>query len=197
MQISKENYSVQSWIPIEEILQDGVLKTKTSYLKIIKVRPINYNLKSDMEKEAILNSYKLFLKTCNFDLQILTQSKKENLSAHIQKLREKMKKIKSEKLISISEQYIQYIQKMNYEKNSLNKEFYIIVQNLIENNDSKINMRNKQELKEKYLKIKECLARCGNYVEEIKEQEELKQILNSFFYVKNYLNQFEIEKEES
>ena len=42
--------------------------------------PINYYLKSDLEKEAILNSFKLFLKTCDFNIQILIQSKKENLS---------------------------------------------------------------------------------------------------------------------
>ena len=42
--------------------------------------PINFSLKSELEKDAILNSYKLFLKTFNVDLQILIQSKKEDLS---------------------------------------------------------------------------------------------------------------------
>ena len=37
-----------------------------SYVKILKIIPINYSLKSEIEKEAILNSYKIFLKTCNF-----------------------------------------------------------------------------------------------------------------------------------
>lgn len=33
-----------------------------NYVKLIKVIPINFNLKSDLEKESILNSYKIFLK---------------------------------------------------------------------------------------------------------------------------------------
>ena len=71
----KEN-STQDWIPIEKILNNGIIKTKNKYIKILKVTPINYNLKSDLEKQAILNSYKIFLKTCNFDIQILIQSSK-------------------------------------------------------------------------------------------------------------------------
>ena len=54
-----------------------------SYIKIIEVKPINYNLKSNLEKEAILNSYKTFLKTCSFDIQIIVQSNKEDLSKNI------------------------------------------------------------------------------------------------------------------
>ena len=76
---NKELKSIQKWIPIEEILEGGIVKLKQNkYLKIIQITPINFNLKSNLEKEAILNSYKIFLKTCDFDIQILIQSKKEN-----------------------------------------------------------------------------------------------------------------------
>ena len=40
----------------------------------------------EAHKEAILNSYKIFLKTCDFNIQILIQSKKENLSKHFFKI---------------------------------------------------------------------------------------------------------------
>ena len=79
-----KNKTLQEWLPIKEIDKKGVVKLKNNNLiKIIKVNPINYNLKSDLEKESILNSYKIFLKTCNFDIQILIQSNKEDLSHHI------------------------------------------------------------------------------------------------------------------
>ena len=75
-----ERLTVQKWMPIEKIFEDGIIKLKNNkYIKIIKVNPINYNLKSDLEKKAILNSYKIFLKTCNFNIQILIQSNKEDL----------------------------------------------------------------------------------------------------------------------
>ena len=69
--------NIQNWIPIKEICNDGIIKLRNNnYIKILKVNPINYNLKSDLEKKSILNSYKIFLKTCNFDIEILIQSKR-------------------------------------------------------------------------------------------------------------------------
>ena len=83
----KKNNSIQEWIPFEKILENGIIKLKdNSYVKIIKILPINFNLKTDFEKEQILNSYKIFLKTCNFDIQILIQSNKEDLTKHINKI---------------------------------------------------------------------------------------------------------------
>ena len=61
-------------MPINEIYENGIIKINDfKYIKILKIIPINYNLKSDLEKASILNSYKIFLKTCNFDMQILFQ----------------------------------------------------------------------------------------------------------------------------
>ena len=80
--------NVQDWIPIKEICNDGIIKLRNNnYIKLIKVNPINYNLKSDLEKKSILNSYKIFLKTCNFNIEILIQSKREDLEKHINNIR--------------------------------------------------------------------------------------------------------------
>ena len=159
------------------------------FIKIIKIYPINYNLKSELEKKSILNSYKTFLKTCNFDIQILIQSNKENLSDHINKIRKQIKKeenLNNFNIKNFSKKYIDFINKKNKEKNSSSKNFYILIksQENIENQPKAII----QDLKDNYLKIKDCLSRCGNNVEEIKNIEELKDIYFSFFNVKKYLN---------
>ena len=86
--IKIKNQTVQEWIPIKKIFKDGIIFVENNtYIKILEVTPINYNLKSDLEKEAILNSYKIFFKTCHFDIQILIQSNKEDLSHHISKIK--------------------------------------------------------------------------------------------------------------
>ena len=85
--------SIQKWIPIEKILEKGIIKLKKNkYIKILKVNPINFNLKTQMEKESILNSYKLFLKTFNFNIQIIIKSQKQDLSNHIIKIINSQKK---------------------------------------------------------------------------------------------------------
>ena len=85
--------TLQQWMPVKEILEKGIIKLKNKkYIKIIKILPINFNLKSNLEKESILNSYKVFLKTCNFNIQILIQSNKENLEKNILNIEKNIKK---------------------------------------------------------------------------------------------------------
>mgnify|MGYP003319987460 CR=1 FL=1 len=63
---------MQDWLPIMEFYNDGIIKLKKgTFIKILKINPINYELKSDFEKKVILNSYKAFLKNTNFDIQII------------------------------------------------------------------------------------------------------------------------------
>ena len=192
-----EKKSTQEWIAIKNIYSDGIIElNEGSYLKILEVIPINYNLKSDLEKEAILNSYKLFFKTCNFNIQILIQSNKEDLTHHISKIRKNISKKENKYLKNLAENYINYISQININKKSASKKFYIIIKNNPINKKEKNIEILKQELKEKYLKIKECLSRCGNAVIAVEEKEEILKIFFSFLNTKKYLNKTYKNKEE-
>ena len=186
----KKEYSTQDWIPIEEIFSNGIIKIKNKYIKILKITPINYNLKSDLEKQAILNSYKIFLKTCNFDIQILIQSSKENLKKNILNIQKNIQKKENKYLKKLSEDYIEYINKINSNKKSSSKNFYIVISKKIskelEYNESFEIIKN--DLKEKYFKIKECLSRCGNQVIEINTKKECLKIINSFLNTRKEIN---------
>ena len=193
--VFNKNISVQEWLPIEKIFENGIVKLKNkNYIKIIKIKPINFSLKSELEKEAILNSYKIFLKTCNFDLQILIQSNKEDLSKHISCVRNSTNK-ESKTIKEFSEEYINYLNQLNINKKSSTKNFFIIIKNskkFIENNldENRVSLENNifDELNDNYLKIKDTLSRCGNLVIDINNKEECKKILFSFFYPKKSLN---------
>ena len=175
------------------------MKTKNKYIKILKVIPINYNLKSDLEKQAILNSYKIFLKTCNFDIQILIQSSKENLEKNIFKIQKNIQKKENKYLEKIAENYIEYINNINFTKKSSSKNFYLIISKKIskEKEYSESFEIIKNDLKEKYFKIKECLSRCGNSVFEVNTKEETLKIVNSFFNTRKELNLKNHKKEEN
>lgn len=189
-----KNLTVQQWIPIDKIYNDGIIKLKENKLiKILKINPINYNLKSDLEKEAILNSYKIFLKTCNFNIQILIQSSKVDLSDHIKNIRKNVTKKSEQKnnqqLGKIAENYIDYIQKLNLNRRSSSKNFYIVI---ADNIDKKINILESEEiikndLREKYFKIKECLSRSGNLVSELSNKKEIEEL---FFSLLNTRKKF-------
>ena len=185
----RRSNSVQEWLPFEDILENGIIKLKNnSYIKILKVSPINFNLKSNLEKEAILNSYKIFLKTCNFDIQILIQSKKEDLSKHIFKVK-KINEKEDEKIINIAEQYVKYIKENNKQKKSSSKNFYIILKEKSQENKNNFNNEKIicEKLNDNFFKMKECLTRCGNITRNISDETEIEDILFSFFNTRKEL----------
>lgn len=175
----KKEITTKEWLPFDKILENGVIISKNKYIKLVKVIPINYDLKSNLEKEAILNSYKLFLKTCDFNIQNLIQSKKESLSKTFSNLKEISQKEENEKIKELCQKHIEYIKKKNEENKASSKNFYIII--------SYENLENREEaqilsyLNERYFKIKETLSRCGNIVYDCNIKKEVQQIIGTFF----------------
>ena len=176
----KEKITAQDWLPYDKIFEDGIIENNGNFIKIIKVIPINYDLKSSLEKEAILNSFKLFLKTCDFDMQILIQSRKEDLNSYISQIKSQMEIEKNENIKDIFQNFINYIQIQNKEKNSSSKNFYIIINYRIKEKEEKPMKFIRENLNEKYFKIKDSLSRCGNLVFDVSTKKETENILYSF-----------------
>lgn len=183
----KKEKTTQEWLPFDRILENGIIIREKTYIKIIKIIPINYDLKSNLEKEAILNSYKLFLKTCDFNIQILIQSKKENLSKHFSNLKEISQKEENKKVKEITEKYITFIKNKNEENKSSSKNFYIVVSYNSENHAKEQEDTSFVEniainyLNECYFKIKDSLSRCGNIIYNVNSKRECEAILLSYF----------------
>ena len=177
--IIKKQITTKDWIPFDKVLENGLIVSKNKYIKLIKIIPINYDLKSNLEKEAILNSYKLFLKTCDFNIQILIQSKKESLSKMFNNLKAISKKEENEKIREICEKHIQYIKRKTEENKASSKNFYIVI--LYENTENRDESHSITYLNECYFKIKETLTRCGNLVYDCNIKEDVQKILSTFF----------------
>ena len=145
-------------------------------------------MKSELEKEAILNSYKIFLKTINHNIQILIQSKKEDISKHVSSVNFQKQK-ESQIIQDVSQKYIEYIMDLNKKKKSATKNFYLVLESKNYNKDIEdFETIACDELNENYLKIKDCLSRCGNSVQEVSEKVETIKILFSFLNTRKNLS---------
>lgn len=179
--VKADNKSTQNWLIVESIDKNGIIKIKNRniFIKLIRVQPINFNLKTTLEKEAILNSYKILLKTCNFNFQILIHTNKEDIS----KIVSNVKKSNNDSISIISKKYIEFLNKINSEKQTSTKNYYIIIDEQSEmENENLANIY--YILNEKYFKIKECLNKCGNQVIECKKEDVIKVL--HFFLNTNY-----------
>ena len=178
--LAKQRVTAQDWLPFDRIFEDGIIENNGNFIKIIKVIPINYDLKSNLEKESILNSFKLFLKTCDFNMQILIQSRKEDLNSYISQIKSQIETEKNEKLKEIFSNYINFLQIQNKERNSSSKNFFILVNYQIKEKEEYQIKFIRDSLNEKYFKIKDSLSRCGNLVFDISTKKEAEKTLYSF-----------------
>lgn len=171
--------SIKRIFPIKNIY-NGVIETKDKRLcKVIEVYPINFYLKSVSEQESILYQYKNFLNMCNFDIQILVQSKKKDLDNHILKIEKNIELEKDEKIKKLMEEYINMINS-EVKKSAITKRFFIIFSSdILGKNFSK--NRALLDLEEKTLKIKNALLSCGNDIREFdKDNKELINIIYTY-----------------
>ena len=169
--------SIQSWFCVEDILENGTILTKeNSKIRILKIEPINFFLRSEMEKEVVLNSYKNIFKSINFDIQIIIQSTKEDLSTNINYIKSKNKEVLNQQSSrqQLLNNYIEYIESLNQIKKSNNKNFYIVIKESPEQN----------QLDEKANKIKELLERCDNRGAVINSKNELIKVIETFYKIR-------------
>ena len=82
----EEINTFQKWLKIKEIKNNSIYMKNGNIIRILKVLPINFNLKSQLEQKAILNSYKLFLKNLNSKIQIIISNRKTDVSGHFDEI---------------------------------------------------------------------------------------------------------------
>ena len=155
--------SFQTWTKIKAI-EDGKVILQNKEVVILRVLPTNFKLKSMLEQKAILYEYQNFLKNINSQMQILISSQKTDVSNHLNQV---YKFTKENPSISVmSKDYINLVNKIVSEKNTITKTFYIIL-------DSNPNIQND------ILKISECLMNCGNEVE-MCTKEDIKKLITNY-----------------
>lgn len=112
------------------IMKDG------SSRMILKIHAMNFNLKSTEEQDAILISYQRFLNSLNFPIQIVVRSVKVDIEAYINRLKNLALKQPNALLQEQTYKYVDFLTNLVDLAQIMKKEFYIIVPNDMENNES-------------------------------------------------------------
>ena len=112
---------------IEEIKEGVVILKDGSMRAVVLVSSINFDLKSEEERAAIIVSFQSFLNSLTFPVQIVVHSKKIDLDEYIRKLKE-IEKEQTAQLLKIQvNEYINYIQGLLDEVNIMDKSFFAVV----------------------------------------------------------------------
>lgn len=119
--------ATQQFIEFDQI-REGVLILKNKALRgVLMVSSLNFALKPEEEKDAIIYLFQDFLNSLDFPLQIYVQSRKLNITGYLDKLKELEKKQKNELLQAQTNSYRKFIENMVSEGTIMTKHFYVIV----------------------------------------------------------------------
>lgn len=119
--------STQQYLDIAEIKDDVVVMRDGTLRAVLLVSSINFALKSEDEQEAIVSSYVGFLNNISFPVQIVIQSRKLNIEAYLEELKQKEKEQMNELLKIQTKEYIQYIQELVSMGDIMSKSFYLVI----------------------------------------------------------------------
>ena len=119
--------STQEHLPIAGI-QDGVIiMADGSVRAVVKVEPVNFELKSEQEQNGIIYSYQSFLNSLEYPIEIVVQSKKLDLERYLIKLQGQLKGMTNELLRLQTEDYIDFVRRLISVANIMSKKFYVVV----------------------------------------------------------------------
>lgn len=119
--------STQAYLPISEIKEGIVVMKDTSLRSVVIVSSLNFALKSDQEKDAIIVSFQEFLNSLDFPVQILATSRKLNLDSYLGEI-SKLSDSQQNPLVKIqTEEYLSFLNELLTYSNIMEKRFFVVV----------------------------------------------------------------------
>ena len=125
--MSPATNATQEFVPVKEV-RDGIVILKDgSMLSILLSSSVNFSLKSEDEKNAILLQFQDFLNSLDFSIQIVIQSRKLDIRPYIALL-EGREKEQTNNLMRIQiREYIGFIKSFTESTNIMTKSFFIVI----------------------------------------------------------------------
>lgn len=191
-QKASKNYSVGSVFDFMEFdkIEDNMIISKNGnkFVMVVECQGINYDLMSEVEKNAVEEGFIQFLNTLRHPIQIYTQTRTINLESSIQTYRVKVKEIE-DKLEKQKRDYEQMSNSDRYTQEQLNAAFYELTKttNLYEYGKDIIYTTEKMSLNKNVLNQKYYIV-IPYYPEELGEtnmdKQEIKNLAFSELYTR-------------
>ncbi len=119
--------ATQDFVPIKDV-RDGVVLLKDGGLRgIIMASSVNFSLKSEDEKTAIIYQFQDFLNSLDFSVQIVIQSRKHDIRSYLALLEERKKEQNNDLLKIQIQEYMEFIKTFAERQNIMTKNFFVVI----------------------------------------------------------------------
>ncbi len=155
---------LEKFLGVKSIKENVIVNFQNKKVSVLKIRPINFSIKTNGEKEAIIYSFQKFLNSLDFPTQILMNTESIKLDKYLNSLQAR---IKDKSLLGLFEDYKNHLRETISTNKIMNRVFYLVIP---EKNDIEI-------------QTDICIERLNSLnlkVERVKDLE-LKKLLIKFF----------------
>jgi hypothetical protein len=99
--------------------------SKEKKIAVLRVESINYSIKPEEEKKAIIYAFQKFLNSLDFPIQIIMHTGVLDLNAYLEA--SEQKEIKGEIFKEIYAEYVNFLKTTVWDNSILNKSFYLVI----------------------------------------------------------------------
>jgi len=114
-------------IEIVDIKDNTVLLKNGSLRLVMEISAINFELRSEQEQAAIIQSFQNFLNSIDFPIQIVVGSLRYNIDDYIASVQASTSALTNELLRLQAEEYMKFVKELSTLANIMSKKFYIVV----------------------------------------------------------------------
>ncbi|MFA5856894.1 MAG: DUF87 domain-containing protein [Candidatus Pacearchaeota archaeon] len=122
--LKKDDYKLKKYLGIKEINNNLIVLSNNKKVSVLKVQPINFSIKPQNEKDAIIFSFQRFLNSLDFQTQILMKTESIELNDYLESLKSR---ITEKSFIKIFNSYKEHLKEVISTKKIMNRVFYIII----------------------------------------------------------------------
>jgi type IV secretory pathway VirB4 component len=124
---SVNSKAAQEFVPISEV-KDGVVILKDGSMRaILLTSSLNFSLKSDDERNAIILQFQDFLNSLDFSVQISISSRRLDIRPYLALLEDRYKEQINDLMKIQTREYIEFIKKFTETTNIMTKSFFVVV----------------------------------------------------------------------
>lgn len=186
-------------MPIDDV-RDGIIILKDRGMRgVLMASSVNFSLKSEDERQAILLQFQDFLNSLDFPVQIVIQSRRLDIRPYIALLEGRLKEQANDLMKIQIEQYMQFVRSFTESTNIMTKNFFVVVPydaalisgkgSILPNFKGQKNEGNKEEdfeekknqLEQRMSVVEQGLVRCGVRVAKLGTEE----VIELFYKVFN------------
>lgn len=127
LQKSNSKASARTQIDIKSVKDGILLLSGNHYRAVLQVSSLNFELKSEDEQDALIDTYESFLNSVGCPLQILIRTREIDMDKYLLELNERLSGEKESIYKSQIKNYDEFIRSLITNNKILTRHFYVIV----------------------------------------------------------------------